>query len=405
MPLLVEHISWLKLATTPHIGAKRFLKLINYFGSASKVLEADNNEWLALKMPIEAVNNRRNRDEKQLDMILQWLEENNHYLLTLHDENYPHLLKEIANPPPFLLVKGRIDILNFPQIAIVGSRNPSNEGLYHANEFAHALSENGFVVTSGLALGIDGLAHQACVNLKNPTVAVLGTGLHHIYPKRHISLANDIVECGGALVSEFLLDTPPIAENFPRRNRIISGLSLGTLVVEAAKQSGSLITARLSNEQNRDVFVIPGSIQNANTKGCHQLIKEGAALVETTQDILDALAHWGSDYRNTADLAVRQKTLATSTFSKQGLQKSQQVPLRFQEQNTPLTHVPALKLAPPQDETQLQILSHIKSNSLVSVDTLAIATKLSATEITQHLLMLEIEGYIQGIPGGKFKLL
>ena len=210
-------------------------------------------------------------------------------MITLHCNEYPALLKRIDNPPPILYIKGNYTLLNDPQLAIIGSRNPTQSGTDNATSFARHLGKTGLCITSGLALGIDGSAHQGALLGNAPTIAVIATGIDRVYPAAHRDLAHKIVE-NGAIVSEFPIGTQPKAENFPRRNRIISGLSYGTLVVEAALQSGSLITARLAMEQNREVFAIPSSIHNPLAKGCHQLIRQGAKLVETAEDILEEMA-------------------------------------------------------------------------------------------------------------------
>lgn len=210
--------------------------------------------------------------------------------VTVDDPNYPRLLREIPKPPPLLFVRGDITCLSLPQVAIVGSRNPSAGGSENAERFARYLAECGFAITSGLALGVDAAAHQGALNAGGRTIAVMGTGIDLIYPSRHRGLAQAILHSGGALVSEFPLGVSSLAANFPQRNRIISGLSGGTLVVEAAVQSGSLITASYALQHDREVFAIPGSIHNPMARGCHQLIRQGATLVETAQDIVDQLA-------------------------------------------------------------------------------------------------------------------
>ena len=208
------------------------------------------------------------------------------------DPAYPGLLEELPDAPPLLFIEGDPSLLERPQLAMVGSRRASRPGLDNATAFARSLARGGFVITSGLALGIDGAAHQGALDVGGKTIAVLGTGLEQLYPRRHLGLAARIVEGGGALVSELPLDCPPQAANFPRRNRIISGLSLGVLVVEASPSSGSLITARLAAEQGREVYAIPGSIHHPGARGCHQLIRQGAALVESVEDVLQALRGW-----------------------------------------------------------------------------------------------------------------
>ena len=225
-------------------------------------------------------------------MALRWSERSQQHLL-LHDmQEYPALLKEIAGAPPVLFVHGNPAILEQPQIAIVGSRNATRPSLDTAQSFARSLAKGGFAVTSGLALGVDAAAHQGALDVQGTTIAVVGTGLNQVYPARHRALAQEIIEQGGALVSELTLDSAPHASHFPRRNRIISGLSLGVLVVEASPSSGSLITARLAAEQGREVYAIPGSIHAPGARGCHQLIRDGATLIETVGDILESLQGW-----------------------------------------------------------------------------------------------------------------
>ncbi len=224
-----------------------------------------------------------------VEQDLRWAEKPNCHLLTLTDPAYPALLRQTTTLPPVLFVHGNVTLLSTPQIAIVGSRYPSPEGLENARRFAYSFSAEGITVTSGLALGIDGAAHHGALQNTGRTLAVMGHGLDHIYPMRHRALADRILEQGGGLVSEFPLGVKPVAAYFPQRNRIISGLSLGTLVVEAALRSGSLITARFALEQGREVFAIPGSVHSPLTKGCHALIRQGAKLVEVANDVLEEL--------------------------------------------------------------------------------------------------------------------
>jgi len=215
-------------------------------------------------------------------------------LITHQDVRYPENLSNISTAPPQLYVQGAVELLNKPQVAFVGSRQPTPSGADIAFEFAGALGRSGLAICSGLAVGIDGQAHRGALAVGAPTVGVMGTGIDRIYPARHRSLAEQIVAEGGALVSEFLPGAAPVASHFPRRNRIISGLSLGVLVVEAALKSGSLISARYALEQNRDVFAIPGSIRNSQSAGCHQLLRQGATLVSCPEDVLEGLSGWHS---------------------------------------------------------------------------------------------------------------
>lgn len=230
-------------------------------------------------------------DNKLIDNSLNWLASGNDKNIICFDSpDYPQQLKEISNPPLLLYTQGDHSLLSQPQIALVGSRKCTPYGQEKAYQFAGQLSESGFTITSGLAIGVDGLAHQGALDKQGKTIAVLGTGLDNIYPKRHKKLAQQVIE-QGVLVSEFWPEAPAIASNFPRRNRIISGLSLGVVVIEASKRSGSLITARYAIEQNRDVFALPGSIDNPEACGCHHLIQQGAKLVTDVQDICNEFNH------------------------------------------------------------------------------------------------------------------
>lgn len=283
----------LRLHLLPDLGPRRLHRLLSAFPDASSALSAPAAAWRALGLPASCAEPRRSPAiRERVSLALNWLEQPGHQLLMWDDPNYPALLAELPDAPPLLFVDGDANLLEQPQLAMVGSRRASRLGLDNATAFARSLAGGGFVITSGLALGIDGAAHQGALDVGGKTIAVLGTGLQRLYPRRHLGLAARIVEGGGALVSELPLDCPPQAANFPRRNRIISGLSLGVLVVEASPSSGSLITARLAAEQGREVYAIPGSIHHPGARGCHQLIRQGAALVENVDDILQALRGW-----------------------------------------------------------------------------------------------------------------
>lgn len=279
---------YLALLRTPHLGPRTFLALVNQFTNLSEIFAAQNRKHLEKRLPQEALNYLLKPDWNEIEQDLVWATQTNHHIITLHDPHYPLYLREIPDPPIVLYIKGCLETLSSLQIAIVGTRNPSFLGRENAFQFAYQLAQSGITITSGLARGIDECAHQGALKANQQTIAVLGCGMHRLYPKQHIVLAEKITE-SGALVSEFPLRAPPLAKHFPQRNRIISGLSRGVLVVEAAMRSGSLVTARLANEQGRDVFAIPGSIQNNLTKGCHYLIREGAKLVETAGEILEEL--------------------------------------------------------------------------------------------------------------------
>ena len=283
----------LRLHSLPEIGLRRFHTLIEAFGSASSALSAPASAWQALGLKVASIDARRSPQVRDGALAaMRWLERPGQYLLMWDGPGYPALLAEIDDPPPLFFVAGDPDLLEQPQLAIVGCRRASPPALDTAGAFSRCLSQAGFTITSGLALGVDGAAHRAALKAGGQTIGVLGTGLQKLYPQRHRDLARAMLDSGSALVSEYPLDAGPLAGNFPRRNRIISGLSLGVLVVEASLASGSLITARLAAEQGREVYAIPGSIHHPGAKGCHQLIRDGALLVESVEQILDSLRGW-----------------------------------------------------------------------------------------------------------------
>ncbi|NWD76915.1 DNA-protecting protein DprA [Pseudomonas gingeri] len=283
----------LRLHRLPELGPRRFRTLLGAFGSASAALAAPAAAWRALGLPVACAEARRSPEVRDAaSAALLWLERPACHLVMWDQTHYPALLAELDDAPPLLFVAGDPALLEQPQLALVGSRRASKPGMDTATAFSRSLAGAGFVITSGLALGIDGAAHQAALDVGGRTIGVLGTGLENLYPQRHRRLAEAMIAQGSALVSELPLEAPPHPSNFPRRNRIISGLSLGVLVVEASVASGSLITARLAAEQGREVYAIPGSIHHPGAKGCHQLIRDGAVLVETVEDILEPLRGW-----------------------------------------------------------------------------------------------------------------
>lgn len=285
--MLNELRYWLALNHLHQFDATTIAKILPLFGNIEELFNA-------LKKDVHQLGFKENLREKitkldwhKVDQELEWLQQDQRHVITCMDARYPKLLREIDTPPLLLFIHGNADYLSQPQLAIVGSRNPTTIGMEIAEQFATALSASGLVITSGLAIGIDTAAHLGALQF-GVTMAVLGTGLNNIYPARNAELAAQIVE-NGALISEFPLQTPPLKTNFPRRNRIISGLSVGVLVIEASLYSGSLITARLAGEQGREIFAVPGSIHNPLSHGCHRLIRDGAKLVEQATDILEEL--------------------------------------------------------------------------------------------------------------------
>lgn len=283
----------LRLHRLPQVGGQRFRTLIEAFGSASAALSAPAAAWHSLGLPQASSAARRSVDAREgAAAAMAWIERPGQHLLMWDSPGYPALLAEVDDAPPLLFVAGNPGILEQPQLAVVGSRRATPPALDTAAAFSRCLARSGFTITSGLALGVDGAAHRAALDAAGQTIGVLGTGLEKLYPQRHRSLAEAMIGGGSAVVSEFPLDAGPLAGNFPRRNRIISGLSLGVLVIEASLASGSLITARLAAEQGREVYAIPGSIHHPGAKGCHQLIRDGALLVESVEQILESLRGW-----------------------------------------------------------------------------------------------------------------
>jgi len=288
-----EIAGWLRLLLTPGVGRETARRLLAAFGLPPEIFAQSATRLAGAVGPrlAQALSAPPPGLDAALARHLAWLDAapDEHHLITLGDADYPADLLAVADPPLMLQVQGQTAVLRHPtRLAIVGSRHPTPQGADNAHQFARALGQQGVCVVSGMALGVDGHAHEGALEAGAPTIAVVGTGLDRVYPQRHAALARRIA-AGGAIVSEYLLGTPPLAPHFPQRNRIISGLSQGTLVVEAALQSGSLITARTAVEQGREVFAIPGSIHAPQSRGCHALIRQGAKLVESAQDILEDL--------------------------------------------------------------------------------------------------------------------
>ena len=279
---------WLTLNQIPRLGNEGLRKLLLSFGTPENVFLASFSALNCVVKPPIAQSILQGINDEVVRVAEDWLKDSVNHIVCMGDADYPQVLLNIPDPPFLLFVKGNTQLLNSPSLAIVGSRNASPQGLRNAEAFSQATSESGLCVISGLAHGIDAAAHIGGLRGRGSSVAVVGTGLDKVYPSANRDLAHQLSQ-HGAIVSEFFLGTPPQPANFPRRNRIISGLSLGCLVVEASLQSGSLITARMALEQGRDVFAIPGSIHSPQSKGCHALIKQGAKLVESAQDIFDEL--------------------------------------------------------------------------------------------------------------------
>ncbi len=370
----------LVLHRLPHVGAATYNRLVGLFGSPELALSQAmstlqsllNEETLLAIKDFQAIGAASIIGQKAL-VDLNWLaSQSDVHLISIADSTYPDLLKQIPKLPPLLFVRGDIHLLSLPQIAIVGSRNPSSGGSENAHRFAEFLASNGFTITSGLALGVDAAAHQGALAAKGKTIAVMGTGLDLIYPSRHRALAQQILDGGGALVSELPLGSSANAANFPQRNRIISGLSCGVLVVEAAVQSGSLITAQAAMQQNREVFAIPGSIHNPLARGCHQLIRQGATLVETAKDIVDQLD-------------------GMLGYQREKLTKLQEKAAK----KTELDEKVLDELSPAEQQ-----LIHAMGYDPVNIDDLVDRTGVAVGSVAAQMIGLEIKGFVQQIGAG-----
>ena len=347
--------AWIELSLVPGLGGQKFRSLLSAFGLPGNVLNATRSQLCRVVPEALAANIIERNRSAEVEKALQWAAQPEHSVLTLADVEYPKQLLEIADPPALLYIAGSTKPLSSPALAVVGSRNATPQGLKNAQSFARAFSEAGLVIVSGLAIGVDSAAHSGGLEGRGSTIAVLGTGIDIVYPRRNGPLAEEILQ-RGALVSEFPLGTPPNAGNFPRRNRLISGLARGCLVVEATLDSGSLITARLAVEQGREVFAIPGSIHSPLSRGCHSLIKQGAKLVESAQDVLEELGMAG---------------IAETRF--------------------------------PEPAAAGHDLLDKMGFDPCDIDGLIARSGLTAENVSAILLQLELEGKVAGLPGGLYQ--
>lgn len=353
--------SWLNLSLIDGLGDESVRKLLIAFGNPAEILSADIYQLERFVKKQVAQNIHRGADKSKIEVTLKWLEDSCNHIITLADHDYPKLLLNITDPPPLLYLKGQRKLLNAPALAIVGSRNATPQGITNAGAFAEAVSNAGYCIISGMAQGIDTAAHQGGLRGVSSSIAVVGTGLDIVYPARNRELAHLLAK-GGALISEFPLGTPALARNFPRRNRIISGLSLGCLVVEATLHSGSLITARQALEQGRDVMAIPGSIHSPLSKGCHALIKQGAKLIENIQDILDELNCHSSPTHGDSKVKLDASTTQENSI----------------------------------------LLPHL-GYDVTDIDTICMRSGLTAEAVSAMLLLLELEGTVAILPGGRYQ--
>ncbi|MBP6675999.1 MAG: DNA-processing protein DprA [Vitreoscilla sp.] len=360
-----ELLAWLRLVQAPGVGPGATRRLLAAFGSPQAVLRASPASWREVAGHEAATGLAQNHDDIATlhASTVAWLRAapETRHVVTLGDPAYPDTLLQIADPPVLLYAEGCLDLMRAESLAIVGSRHATPPGRDNARQFATHLSQGGLCIVSGMALGIDGAAHEGALVGSGSTVAVVGTGLEQVYPARHKALAARIVT-DGLVLSEYPLGTPPLAQNFPRRNRIIAGLTRGTLVVEAAVQSGSLITARLAMEGGREVFAIPGSIHSPQSRGCHRLIQQGAKLVETAADILQEL-QWPSNQAT---------TIAAAAAATDGA-------------------------------SPLQGLLDAMGHDPVTLDALVARIGYPPAELNGKLLDLELDGRVARLPGGLFQ--
>ena len=375
--------SWLALTHIPKLGPVRIHSLLEIFDNPSEILNAGHSGWKQAGLSEKMIQHLSAPDWDKVDADLKWLEQENANIVTMDDDRYPVMLKNIPDAPPLLYVLGQPEILKQPQLAIVGSRNPTHAGKDIAHDFAVYLANMGMTITSGMAMGIDAAAHQGALDsLSNSvtsngvTVAVMGTGLDRVYPAKNRNLAHQIAE-KGALVSEYAPGTPPLPGNFPRRNRIISGLSMGVLVVEAAVQSGSLITARLAIEQGREVFAVPGSLHHPLAKGCHALIRQGAKLVETAEHIVEELAGFKAMY---SESEIKSRSFEQKSEQKQEIELNSAINV---------------------DDEYKQVLKCIDFEP-TSVDKVVERSGLTADAVCSMLLVLELQGYVTALSGGYY---
>ena len=389
-----DRLAWLQLAFTPYVGAEGFLLLLQRFGSAKAALDAPAEQIATIVRHKQAAESWRNAEKRALaqkaaEAALQWEKQDGCRLLLLQDDDFPEMLTQGITAPPVLFLRGNVQLLHKPSAAIVGSRHATPQAMRIAKDFGRALSEKDIPVVSGMASGIDTAAHQGALQAGGGTIAVWGTGIDRIYPPSNKNLAYEIAE-KGLIVSEFPIGTRPYAGNFPRRNRLIAALSQVTLVVEAALESGSLITARLAAEMGREVMAVPGSIDNPHSKGCHKLIKDGAKLVECLDDILHEcprlLQNEGASSYSINKGIPEKRITAVQTASDQPSPSEGKMPSEKTE-NRPVGG---------------GILDRMGFDP-VHPDVLAEQLGMPAADLYAELLELELDGSIAAMPGGRYQ--
>ena len=358
--------AWLILAQA-FVRVAELQALLSLFGDLDEIVAQSVSHLREAGLSDKKAHAISMPDDKALSSALTWLDHDAHFLIGFGSNGYPEMLTQIPGPPLALYVNGDIDTLHLPTLAIVGSRNPTRGGIRNAVEFSAYLAKSGFSIVSGLALGIDTAAHRGALQVKGKTVAFLGHGIDRVYPAANRELAHAIT-ARGALVSEYPLGAAPDSRHFPERNRLISGLSLGTLVVEAARRSGSLITARLAAEQGREVFALPGSIHNPLARGCHALIRQGAKLTETASDIVAELA-----------------------------------PLTDHLQQIVMESKPSASASQNDDDEYTQLRKFL-SHDPTAINELQSQSGLTIEQLSSMLLILELHGEVESMSGGRYVL-
>ena len=435
-----EISAWLKLTLANGVGSSVQRSLLKEFGSPQAIFDA--GELLIEKYIGQSKAQKlfAAQTDEIIEQTLTWLQlSEQHHIITLADENYPKILLNISDPPTIIYARGNIELLNHQGLAVVGSRNATPQGLLNAENFCQVIANFGLPIISGLALGIDSAAHKGALKADNgATLAVIGTGINRMYPASNKNLALQILEQNGLIITEFPLNTSPSPENFPRRNRLISGLSLGILVVEATIDSGSLITAKLAAEQGREVFAIPGSIHSPLSKGCHKLIRQGAKLVETANDILEELRfkpYVPNIKKVEPKLVIKKENIEDIENNIEDIENIENIEKTEKIENDKITKAKATnkntktatknktKSKTTNKKTAKNTINKIESNnennnddninkvlnfmgySPCTLDELVERTNISAAEILTHLLTLEMQGKISTIPGGSYQRL
>lgn len=376
LPLSEERVAWLALALTPQLGPRRILRAIERCGSPARILSSSLTELESLQLPAESVQSIFDgRCRRAADQQIEDLAKTGATFITYADEAYPERLREIFDPPTLLWIRGNGQLLALPSIAVVGTRHPTPYGTGMAEMLSRDLAARGLTILSGMARGVDTAAHKGAIAAKKPTIAIWGTGVDVIYPKENKSLAEQIIAGGGAIISEYPLGTFPAPQNFPKRNRILSGMSVGVLVIEAAEYSGTRVTARCAIEQNRDVYAVPGNVTSKNAWGPNTLIKQGAKLTATWEDVWEDLP-----------TPVRLQLEAEHTS---------------ESNPDPAASLFQQETLPPHETRIMSVLRHDEALQLDEIME-KLESELSSSEIFTALFELELSGRVRQLPGKNY---